>query len=752
MINMNNPVGQTPLDQAGGVIGKSLDRVDGPLKVVGAATYAAEYKDVGGKMSYGFLVQATIATGRMSAIDTAAAEKAPGVLLVMTHQNVPAQGPKTSTSAPQLASDKILFFGQPIALVVAETFEQARAAAFMVKPTYDAKPGTFDLAAGRSDAVVPKPNNGSKPDSALGDFAGAFGEAAVTVDVTYTTPPQAHAMMEPHATIAVWNGDQLTLYTANQMLSRGLETVSSTLNMPKDKVRLLSRYVGGGFGAKLQVQSDAILAALAAKMLDRPVKLVLTRPQVFHVTTHRTDTIQRLRLGAKADGTMVAIGHESWSNNTPGEAFYETAANATRSIYAAPNRMTAHRLATLDLPVSASMRAPGEAVGLLALECAMDELAVALKMDPIALRIINEPTEDPEKKIPFSSRSLVPCMQKGADLFGWSKRNVTPASVRDGHWLVGMGMSAAIRGNPMLPAKARVLLDHDGVATVQTSMTDIGTGSYTILGQIAADMLGLPIDKVRVELGDTAFPAAPGSGGSFGANSAGAAVYDACETMRNLLAQRAKLDASMAVFSGGTIQAGGQSQTLADLVGPTGLVADGAADPGDSRKKYSQDSYGAHFAEVGVDMDTGEIRLRRMLGVFTAGRILNAKTARSQAIGGMTFGVGAALVEDLVIDKRYGTFMNNNLAEYHVPVHADIPQIEAVFLPELDDKSSPMKSKGIGELGICGAGAAVANAVFNATGIRIRDYPLTLDKVLAGWDADDKVQQRSSTSPALMPG
>jgi xanthine dehydrogenase YagR molybdenum-binding subunit len=362
----------------------------------------------------------------------------------------------------------------------------------------------------------------------------------------------------------------------------------------------------------------------------------------------------------------------------------------------------------------------------------MDELAVALGMDPIALRIKNEPATDPQNGKPFSTRTLVPCMQKGAELFGWNKRNPRPVSMRDGEWLVGMGMSAAIRGNPMLPAKASASLGRNGILTIRTSMTDVGTGSYTILGQIAADLLGLPIDKVGVELGDTDFPAAPGSGGSFGANSAGSAVYDACMNLRAALLQKAGLNPDNADFADGAVSADGQTVRLDGLVGD-GLSADGAATPGNSREAFIQQSYGAHFAEVGVSEVTGEIRLRRMLGVFTAGRILNAKTARSQAIGGMTFGVGAALMEAIVVDKHDGWFVNNNLAEYHVAVNADIPAIDAVFLPETDDRSSAMKSKGLGELGICGAGAAVANAVYNATSIRIRDYPLTLDKVLRAW-------------------
>ena len=381
------------------------------------------------------------------------------------------------------------------------------------------------------------------------------------------------------------------------------------------------------------------------------------------------------------------------------------------------------------------MRAPGEAVGLLALECAMDELAVKLGIDPIELRVRNEPTEDPERHIPYSSRHLIPCFQEGARRFGWDKRNPKPGRVRDGRWLVGMGVAASTRGNPLLPSKASVRLGPDGFAIVRMAMTDIGTGTYTILTQIAAEMLGLPPERIRMELGDTSFPQASGSGGSFGAASSGSALFDACNTLRGKLARIAGMDPATARFANGSIAASGQTKSLTDLVG-SGLEADGEIIPGRTLKDYSQQSYGAHFAEVGVDADTGEVRLRRMLGVFTAGRVLNEKTARSQAIGGMIFGVGAALEEGMTLDSRFGSyFVNHDLAEYHVPVHADVPDVDAIFLPELDDKSNPLKSKGIGELGICGAGASLANAIYNACGVRVRDYPITLDKLLSALPA-----------------
>jgi xanthine dehydrogenase YagR molybdenum-binding subunit len=538
--------------------------------------------------------------------------------------------------------------------------------------------------------------------------------------------------MEPHASLAEWDGDRLTLYTANQMLLEARTNVAKTLCIDEAKVRLVSRHVGGGFGSKLDVLADAVLAALAARELGRPVKIALTRQQVFHLAGHRSETVQRVRLGADAGGRLLAIGHEVWCENGPGMTFYEPAADQTRALYAAANRLSTHRLVELDLPMSASMRAPGEAVGLLALECAMDELAEKLQLDPIELRRLNEPSEDPEKRIPFSSRKLVDCIEEGARRFGWQRRDPRPGQVVEGRWQIGLGMASAIRGNYLMASKAKLRLDGDGLLTVRTAMTDIGTGSYTVLTQIAAEMLGLPVERVKVELGDTDFPPAAGSGGSWGASSSGSSVYQACDQLRTLLARKAGLNPAGAVFAGGRITGQGRAFELAALAGPEGLEAEGEIRPGETQKKFSQYAYGAHFAEVGVDLDTGEIRLRRMLGVFAAGRILNLKTARSQAIGGMTFGLGAALTEAAVVDRRHGHFVNHDMAEYHVPTHADVPEIDAIYLDEVDDKTNPLKSKGVGELGICGAGAAVANAVYNACGVRIRDYPLTLDKVLAG--------------------
>src|SRR5271163_1346276 len=642
-MEMDAPIGSNPLDVgAQGVVGKPLDRVDGRLKVTGGARYAYEVEQ-GPKTAYGFVVEASIGKGRIKSIDTDSAERAPGVILVLTYRNAPQQGTGDHHVAhPVLTSPEVLYYGLPVAFVVAETFEEARAAAYLVRVNYERSRGRFALRNGLDQARAPQ--GGAPPDSAVGDFAGAFAAAPVQLDVTYTTPLQSQAMMEPHATLAMWDGDNLILHTSNQMLNQGRDAVARTLQIPVENVRLISPYIGGGFGSKLWVNADAILAAIAARQLNRPVKTALTRQQVFHVTTHRSDTIQRIRLGTDRDGRILAIGHDVFSGNLRSEQTYEGAAIQTRSLYAGASRLTRHRLAALDIPIASSMRAPGESVGLLALECAMDELAEKLDLDPIELRRRNEPTEDPERRIPYSSRHLIPCFEEGARRFGWDQRNPKPGQSREGRWLVGMGTAAATRGNTLQISKANVRLGPDGLAVVRMAMTDIGTGTYTILTQIAAEMLGLPVERVRVELGDTNFPQAAGSGGSWGAGSSGSALFDACNALREKLARTAGMDPATARFVDGSISSGEQSKKLTGLVG-AGMDADGEIQPGRNNKNFSQQSYGAHFADVGVDVDTGEVRVRRMLGVFAAGRVLNAKTARSQAIGGMVFGVGAALHE-----------------------------------------------------------------------------------------------------------
>ena len=729
-MKFDTPAGPNPIDR-GRVVGIPHDRIDGAAKVTGTAPYAYERHDAAPKAAYGWIVGSAIAKGRIASIDTRAAEGAPGVLGVVTHANAGKLGKGNMNTVPLLGGPQVDHYDQALALVVADTFENARDAAKLVRIDYAPEGGKFDLAAERMNGAVPPPGFAGPSDTSVGDFDAGFAGAAVKVDQTYSTPDQSHAMMEPHATIAAWNGDKLTLWTSNQMIAWSVGEVAKTLGIPKQNVRLVSPYIGGGFGSKLFVRADAVMAALGARKVGRPVKVALARNQIPNNTTHRPATIQRIRLGADKDGVIDAIAHEVWSGDQPGGA-PEVAAMQTRLLYRGANRLTAHRLVTLNLPEGNAMRAPGEAVGLLALEVAMDELAEAAGVDPVELRIRNDVQYDPEAgpQRPFSSRKLVECLRAGADRFGWAKRNPRPGQVRDGRWRVGMGMATAFRNNIVAKSAARIGVDGQGRVTVETDMTDIGTGSYTIIGQTAAEMLGVPLDQVTVRLGDSRFPAAAGSGGQWGANSSTAGVYAAAMALRAKLAEKAGYAADQAQFEDGLVKQGNQSQTLASLAGREGLWAEDAMEYGDLDKRYAQATFGAHFCEVGVDMDTGEVRVRRMGGAFAAGRILNPKSARSQVIGAMTMGVGAALMEALDVDTRFGFFANHDMAEYLVPVHADIPEQDVLFIDELDDKSSPMKAKGVGELGICGAGAAVANAIYNATGIRLRDYPLTIDKIL----------------------
>ncbi|MEG3160715.1 aldehyde oxidoreductase molybdenum-binding subunit PaoC [Sphingomonas sp. LB2R24] len=726
-MKFDTPATANPTDRMK-VLGQPLDRVDGKLKTTGTAHYAYERNDAAPNAAYGYIVGSAIAKGRIESIDDADAKAAPGVLAVVTYQNAGKLGKAKNHTARMLAGPDVQHYDQAVAVVVAETFEQARAGAKLLRVNYARTAGRFDLAASQSSATKPKSGT---PDTAVGDFAGAFAKAPVKLDERYTTPDQSHMMMEPHSTTAAWKDGKLTLWTSNQMIAWAVGDMSETLLLPKESIHVMSPYVGGGFGSKLWVRSDAVMAALGSRAIGgRPVKLALARPQVMNNTTHRPATIQRLRIGAQKDGRITAIAHESWSGDLPGGG-PETAPNATRLLYAGANRMTATRLAVLDLPEGNAMRAPGEAVGLLALEAAMDELAEKLKMDPVQLRIINDTQVDPEKPSrQFSQRDLVGCLKTGAERFGWNKRNPVPGQIRDGRWLVGMGMASAFRDNVTMKSGARVGIDKKGVVTVATDMTDIGTGSYTIIAQTAAEMMGVPMDKVIVLLGDSSFPASSGSGGQWGGNSSTAGVYAACMALRERVAQKLGFNSTDVVFEDGKVKSGNRSVSLSEAAGDAGISAEDSIEFGDLTKTYAQATFGAHFVEVGVDSATGEIRVRRMSGAFAAGRILNPKSARSQVIGAMTMGVGAALMEDAIVDTRFGYFVNHDLAEYHVPAHADIPMQDVFFMDELDEKSSPMKAKGIGELGLCGVGAAIANAVYNACGVRIREYPLTLDKVI----------------------
>jgi xanthine dehydrogenase YagR molybdenum-binding subunit len=732
-MKFDTPAGQNPIDQLK-VVGKALDRIDGKFKTTGTAPYAYERHDVVANQAYGYVLGAGIAKGRIRAIDTKAAKASPGVVAIVTTLDMPALGLGRMNAANLFGGPQVQHYHQAIAVVVAETFEQARAAAFLVKVDYAREPGQFDLEAVAASAK-PVPGDsgegsGSGGEDRTGDFEGAFASAPVKFDETYTTPDESHAMMEPHATIAAWEGDKLTLWTSNQMIAWTKGSIAKILSIPEDSIRVDSPYIGGGFGGKLFVRSDAVVAALAAKAAGRPVKVALTRPLVANNTTHRPATIQRIRIGANSDGTITAIAHESTSGNLP-KGKPETAVDQTKLLYAGANRLTAMKLAHLDLPEGNSMRAPGEAPGLMALEIAMDEMAEKLGMDPVAFRVRNDTQVDPgHPERPFSHRNLVGCLKLGAEKFNWSARNAKPGQVRDGRWLVGIGMAAGFRNNLLMKSGARVRLGRDGIVTVETDMTDIGTGSYTIIAQTAAEMMGVGLDKVVVRLGDSSYPVSAGSGGQFGANNSTAGVYAACVQLREAVAQRLGFNSADATFEDGQVRSGNRTETLAKAASDGELVAEDSIEYGDLAKKQQQSTFAGHFVEVGVDVDTAEIRVRRMLAVCAAGRILNPKSARSQVIGGMTMGVGGALMEELAVDTKRGFFVNHDLAGYEVPVHADIPHQEVIFLDEVDPQSSPMKAKGVGELGVCGVGAAVANAVYNATGVRVRSYPITLDKLL----------------------
>ncbi len=731
-MKFDTPAGMNPIDRMT-VVGKPHDRIDGPLKTTGTAPYAYEHHHDVADPAYGWILGSAIAKGRIRSIDLRQAKAAPGVLAVVTAREAGRLGKGQFNTARLLGGPEIEHYHQAIAVVVAETFEQARAAAALIAVDYAQEDGRFDLL----EALRTAPLTGGSSDEGssapavdrVGQFEQAFADAPVRLDQSYTTPDQSHAMMEPHASIAAWDGDRLTIWTSNQMIDWGRGDLATTLGMPKDKIRFLSPFVGGGFGGKLFLRADAVMAALGARAARRPVKVALPRPFIMNNTTHRPATVQRIRLGATHDGVITAIAHESGSGDQP-QGQPETATSPTKLLYAGANRLTSMRLAVLDLPEGNAMRAPGEAPGLMALEIAMDEMAEKLGMDPVEFRARNDTQVDPEKpERPFSQRDLVGCLREGARRFGWNRREAVPGHVRDGRWLVGMGMATAFRNNMNLPSAARVRLERGGDVVVETDMTDIGTGSYTIIAQTAAEMMGVPLDRVVVRLGDSAFPVSSGSGGQFGANSSTSGVYAACVKLRQAAAQRLGYPDD-AVFEGGTVRSGNRSADLAEAARDGDLVAEDTMEWGSLGDTYQQSTFGAHFTEVGVDRFTGVVRVRRMLAVCAAGRILNPKSARSQVIGAMTMGVGGALMENLAVDARRGFFVNHDLAGYEVPVHADIPHQEVIFLDEADDKVSPMKAKGVGELGLCGVGAAVANAVYNATGVRVRDYPVTLDKHL----------------------
>jgi xanthine dehydrogenase YagR molybdenum-binding subunit len=677
-------------------VGTPLSRVEGRDKVTGQARYAYEEPVEG--VVYAAPVTATIAAGEVTGVDGEAARAIPGVLALVSHENAPRLGEADDGELRIFQSPRVAYRGQIVAAVVADTLEGAREAAAAVRVEYAPRPHDVELRRDHPRLYRPEKVNPSFPtDVSHGDAESALASAAVVVDATYSTQPMHNNPMEPHASLALWQDGGLTLYDSIQGPYRAATTLAKLFDLPPEAVRVIAQHVGGGFGSKGTPRPQAVVAAIAARMVERPVKVAFTRRQMFATVGYRTPTIQRLRLGATRDGRLEAIAHDVFEQTSTVREFAEQTAVATRMMYAAPNRLTTHRLVALDVPTPSWMRAPGECPGMYALESAMDELAVACGMDPIQLRIRNEPPEDPERGIPWSSRNLVACLREGAERFGWAGRDPAPGARRDGRWLVGSGVASSTYPAYRSPSTASARVDDDGGFTVRIAAADIGTGARTVLTQIAADTLGVDPDQVRMEIGDSAFGQAALAGGSMGTASWGTAVVKACEA---LLAQ-------------------GEGEVSADT-----------ADDVKAQARLSRHAFGAQFAEVRVAADSGEVRVSRMLGVFAVGRVINPKTARSQFIGGMTMGISMALHEESVMDREFGDYLNHDLAQYHVPAHADIEEIDAAWVEEDDGELNPMGSKGIGEIGIVGAAAAVANAVHHATGKRVRDLPIRLDRVL----------------------
>jgi xanthine dehydrogenase YagR molybdenum-binding subunit len=684
-------------------IGAPLDRLDGPAKVTGTARYAYEHPQR--EPAYLFPVQATVAAGRITAIDTAAAEAVPGVLAVLTHRNAHRLADTGDAELAVLQSEDVAFRGQLIGGVVATTSETARYAAGLVHVTYDERPHDTALRADRDDLYAPQSvNGGYETDTSQGDVEQALASAAVTVDRTYTTAMYHNNPMEPHTTVATWTDAGLTLHESTQGVHMVRAAVAPLFGLDPGQVHVVSPHVGGGFGSKGNPHAPLVLAALAARMLPgRPVKLALTRRQMFFLAGYRTPTVQHIRLGADRDGRLSAISVDAVSQTSRIKEFAEQTAVSARMMYAAPNRRTTHRVARLDVPVPSWMRAPGECPGMFAFEVAMDELAVACGLDPVDLRIRNEPATDPETGRPFSSRNLVGCLREGARRIGWERRDPSPRARREAGRLVGLGVSASVYPVFWMPgSSATVRTGADGRYTVSIGAADLGTGAWTALTQIAADALEVPVGQVELRIGDTAFPPATVAGGSAGTTGWGSAVVHAARRLR---------------------------EEYGDLP-PEGAEVTAGNGDNPATDRYAMYAFGAQFAEVRVDTDTGEVRVPRLVGVFAAGRIINPKTAASQLRGGMTMGLSMALHEQSHFDDRVGQVANHDFAEYHIATNADVESIDVSWLDEDDPHVNPMGSKGIGEIGIVGTAAAIANAAYNATGVRVRDLPVTLDRFL----------------------
>jgi xanthine dehydrogenase YagR molybdenum-binding subunit len=736
-------------------IGAPINRTDAWAKVSGAAHYTAEHLVEG--LTHAVLVTSTIPSGRVVRIDDSAAREVPGLLLVMTPQNAMRLPKDTKDGKLQppigrrltlLQEDEVYYNNQPIAVVVADTLEHAREAAARLHIEYERKDAVLDFEQAKQKLHPPEKVLTEETDTRRGDLADGLLAASVRIDETYTTPIENHNPLETHATIAEWSnsgdGDKLTIHESTQYMKGVQRIVAAIFGIPPENVTAICPYTGGGFGSKGSIWSHGPLTAMAAKMLKRPVKLSLDRTQMFGPVGQRPNTEQRFRLGAMEDGSIMASAHDTIAYTSTIEDWIEPCGIMTRMMYESPNQETTHRLAPMNLGTPTFMRAPGEASGSFALESAMDELAYALNMDPLVLRLKNYTEKDPGKDLPWSSKSLRQCYEIGAERFGWKDRKPQPRSMKRGNKLVGWGMATCTYPTNRSAGECSATLRADGTALFRSATQDLGTGTYTVMTQIAADAIGLKVEQVRFELGESTMPEAPVSGGSTTVASVGPAVQAAGHALRLKLAGIALADQASPLFGATAnrigvengelylLDAPSRREAMRDIVARHGAPVEvtAKAEPGDEKKKYSMHAFGAVFVEVTVDEDLGEIRVARVVGVYGVGKLMNAKTGYSQLMGGIVWGIGLALLEETVIDKRNGRAVNGNLAEYHVPVNADIQDIDVQIVDEDDPHVNPLGAKGIGEIGITGVGAAVANAVYHATGKRVRDLPVTLDKVI----------------------
>ena len=705
-------------------IGAAINRVEGRLKVTGKAKYTSEFS-VPNKV-YSQALNSTIAKGRIISVDTSEALAQEGVIEVLTFKNAQKvktydeEMPEISTRsiAPVLQSPEIHYYGEYVGLVIAETFEQAQYAARLVKFEYEEDPADYVFEKARDKAY--KPNE--KSDYSRGNIDKGLRDADVTLDETYNTPIEHHHPMELHAVIGSYLNGKIMAYASQQMIENSVISIAKTFEIPERDIRVVAPFVGGGFGSKLNTQRHVILALMASKKVGRPVQLTVTRNQMFTNTGLRQRNEQKIRLGAKKDGTLTALAHDTLSHTGINEEYQESCGTVSKMFYKVENNLVTHRLMPLNLQTPFAMRAPGEATGSFALESAMDEMAWKLNMDPVDFRIKNDTQVDLSTNKPFSSRLMIECLRIGAEKFGWKNRKMKPRTHTEGNWLKGYGVSAASRNAPYMKTSSKVILElknREAFATIQMDATDIGTGSYTIVAQTAAEYLNLPVEKITVELGDSDFPVTPGSGGSWGAASYANGARMACiNAIKELKSKLDIVDEDIAIVK------------LLQDNNLTKYEAEGTAEPSEEFKKHSVYSFGANFSEVWVDKDTGMFRIKRMVNVGAAGKILNPKTAYGQIIGGLAMGAGMAIAEQTKVEPHFGNFITRSFADYHVPVNLDMANIDVVFLPEEDKIANAMGVKGIGELGITSVAASIANAIFNATGQRFRDLPITPEKVL----------------------